>query len=211
MDYAVCFDVECDILCLVVRWWSLLPILSLSGVDRHDRMFPGFYILCVLWISLVFLQIASHSIHPSILVWAFFEVPTHPPSLLFILSNISFASSHRAAIPAKALCVSCVVTGLSFASLLDFSFLVRYFLALLGIHLSIFISGSCAICCFVLRSVQSSVSYIKVGVMPVLYTLLISLNLDLLVTYCLYDTMFLNRDSKATSTRTPSQRILIHD
>ena len=41
-----------------------LPILSLSGVDRHDCLSPSFAVLGELWVELVLFQIAPHSIHP---------------------------------------------------------------------------------------------------------------------------------------------------
>ena len=34
-----------------------LPILSLSGVDRHDSLSPSFSVLCELWVELVLFQI----------------------------------------------------------------------------------------------------------------------------------------------------------
>ena len=41
-----------------------LPILSLSGVDRHDCLSPSFSVLCQLWVELVLFQIAPHSVQP---------------------------------------------------------------------------------------------------------------------------------------------------
>ena len=43
---------------------SPLQNLSLSGVDRHDCLSPGFSVLCELSIELVLFQIAPHSVHP---------------------------------------------------------------------------------------------------------------------------------------------------
>ena len=43
---------------------SSLPILFLSGVDRHDCLSPCFSVLCELWIELVLFQIGPHFFHP---------------------------------------------------------------------------------------------------------------------------------------------------
>ena len=38
---------------------SMLPILSISGVDRHDCIYQGFSVLCERWIELVFFRTLS--------------------------------------------------------------------------------------------------------------------------------------------------------
>ena len=54
-----------------------------------------------------------------------------------------------------------VVIGLTIASVLNFSFLIRYFLVLPSIHLNIFISVVCILCCSALCSAHHSLSYIS--------------------------------------------------
>ena len=43
---------------------SPLPMLSLSGFDRHDCSSPCSSVECEVWIELVLSQIAPHSVHP---------------------------------------------------------------------------------------------------------------------------------------------------
>ena len=68
-----------------------------------------------------------------------------------------------------------VVIGLTIASVLNFSFLILSFHVLPSIHLIIFNSVVCTICCSALCSAQHSLPYIKVGLMTVLYHLFFSL------------------------------------
>ena len=68
-----------------------------------------------------------------------------------------------------------VVIGLTIASLLNFSFLIRSFLVLPLVHLSIFISVVCILCSSALCSAQHSLPYIRVGLMTVLNSLFFSL------------------------------------
>ena len=69
-----------------------------------------------------------------------------------------------------------ILLGLTIASLLNFSFLIRSFLVLPSIHLNMFISVVCVLCCSALCSAQHSPPYyIKVGLMTVLYSLFFSL------------------------------------
>ena len=79
---------------------SPLPILSLSGVDRHDCLSPCFSVLCELWVELVLSQIAPHSVHP----------PQYGPSsrslashlhCCYLLCNVRVFSPHHMAIPRK--------------------------------------------------------------------------------------------------------------
>ena len=104
---------------------SPLPILSLSGVDRHDFFPPCFSVLCELWIELVLSQIAPHSVHP----------PQSGPSSRSLsshlhrcdlLCNVRVFSSHGHT--TKGVSGRHVVIGLTIASVMNFSFLIRSFL-----------------------------------------------------------------------------------
>ena len=95
---------------------SPLPILSLSGVDRHDCLSPCFSVLCELWVELVLSQIAPHSVHP----------PQSWPSRCFLLCNVRLFSSYGHT--TKGVSVWHVVIGLTIALLLNFSFLILSFL-----------------------------------------------------------------------------------
>ena len=96
-----------------------LPILSLSGVDRHDYLSPSFSVLCELWVELVLFQIAPHSVQT-----------VHPPQSgpssrslphlhrCYLLCNIRVFSSRYMAIP-RSFWVTYVVVCLTIASLLN--------------------------------------------------------------------------------------------
>ena len=116
-----------------------LPILSLSGVDRHDCLSPSFSVLGELWVELVLFQIAPLSVHR----------PQSGPSTRYLPSTFivvtcfaTFVSSLLITWPyhERRFWATYVVIGLTIASLLNFSFLIRSFLVLPWIHLSIFIS-----------------------------------------------------------------------
>ena len=101
-----------------------LPILSLSGVDRHDCLSPSFAVLGELWVELVLFQIAPHSVHP----------PQSGPSTrspTFIVVTC-FATSLLITWPIheRRFWATYVVIGLTIVSLLNFSFLFRSSLVL---------------------------------------------------------------------------------
>ena len=79
----------------------LLPILSLSGVDRNDCISPCFSVLCELWIKLVLSQIAPHSVHPPQSRLSSRSLPSHL-YCCYLLCNVRIFSSHHMAIPRKA-------------------------------------------------------------------------------------------------------------
>ena len=80
---------------------SPLPILSLSGVDRHDCLLPCFSVLCELWVELVLSQIAPHSVHPPQSGPTSRSLPSHLHRC-YLLCNMSLFSPHHMAIPRKA-------------------------------------------------------------------------------------------------------------
>ena len=96
---------------------SHLLILSLSGVDRHDCISPGFYVLC----ELVFFHITSHSVHPPLSGPSLRSLPSHL-YLCYFLCNMLVVSSHYMFIPRKVFWMPYLVFGLTIASLLNFSF-----------------------------------------------------------------------------------------
>ena len=150
-----------------------LPILSLSVVDRHDWLSLSFSVLCEIWVELVLVQIAPHSVQTP-------QGGTSSRSLPSLLHCITcfatFVSYLLITWPyhERRFWVTYVVIGLTIASLLNFSFLIRYFLVLPWIHLSILISVVCILCCSALCSAQHSLPYIKVGLMTVLDSLFFS-------------------------------------
>ena len=139
---------------------SPLPILSLSGVDRHDCFPPCLSVLCELWVELVLFQIAPHSVHPPQSGPSSKSLPSHLHRCYCFAIFVSFLlitwPYHE-----RRFWTTYVVIGLTIASVLNFSFLIRYFLVLPSIHLNIFTSVVCIICCSALRSAQHSLSYIS--------------------------------------------------
>ena len=113
---------------------------------------------------------------PSTSVWA---IPRglFPPSYIVVTCFATFVSSLLITWPyhERRFWVTYVVIGLTIASLLNLSFLIRSFLVLPWIHLSIFMSVVCILCWSVLWSAQHPLPYIKVGVMTVVYSLFFSL------------------------------------
>ena len=68
---------------------SPLPILSPSGVDRHDCLSPCFSVLCKIWFEM-YGVVSTRSAHcPSISVWAFIEVSSLLVRCLSVL-NVHF-------------------------------------------------------------------------------------------------------------------------
>ena len=85
---------------------SPLPIISLSGVDRHDCLSPCFSARCELWVELVLSQIAPDSVHPRQAWPSSRSLPSHLLRCYF-LCNMCFSSSHYMAIhPCTTKCVS---------------------------------------------------------------------------------------------------------
>ena len=161
---------------IMLTFCSPLPIFSLSGVDRHDCLPLCFSVLCKIWVELVLSQITPHSVHPPRSVWAFLEVSSLPPSsLLLALQHSCLLFSIHGHTTKGVSGSHNVVIGLTIASLLNFLFLIRSFLVLPLIHLSIFILVVCILCCSALCSAQHSLPYIRVGLMTVLYSLFFSL------------------------------------
>ena len=80
---------------------SPLPILSLSGVDRHDCISPCFSVLCELRVELVVSQIALHSVHPPQFGPSSRSLPSHR-HCCHMLCNVRIVSSQHMAIPRKA-------------------------------------------------------------------------------------------------------------
>ena len=78
-----------------------LPILSLSGVDRHDCLSPSFSVLGELWVELLLFQIAPHSVHPSQSGPSTTSLPSHLHRC-YMFCYVRFVSSHHMAIPRKA-------------------------------------------------------------------------------------------------------------
>ena len=79
---------------------SPLPILSLSGVDRHDCLLPSFSVLCELWVELVLSQITPHSVHPPQSGPSSRSLPSHLHRR-YLLCNVQVFSSHNMSIPRK--------------------------------------------------------------------------------------------------------------
>ena len=106
-----------------------LPILSLSGVDRHDCLSPSFAVLGELWVELVLFQIAPHSVHPPQ-----YGPSTRSPTFIVVRPTCfaTFVSSLLITWPnhERRFWATYVVIGLTIASLLNFSFLIRSFLVL---------------------------------------------------------------------------------
>ena len=104
-----------------------LPILSLSGVDRHDCLSPSFAVLGELWVELVLFQIAPHSVHPPQS-----GPSTRSPTFIVVTCFATFVSSLLITWPnhERRFWATYVVIGLTIASLLNFSFLIRSFLVL---------------------------------------------------------------------------------
>ena len=100
-----------------------------------------------------------------------------PPTFIVVTCFATFVSSLLITWPyhERRFWVKYVVICLTIASLLNFSFLIRSFLVLPWINLSIFISVVCILCCSALCSAQHPLPYIRVGLMTVLYSLFFSL------------------------------------
>ena len=130
-------------------------------------------VLCELWTELVLSQIAPHSVHPSQSGPSSRYLPSHL-HCCYLLCNIRVFLLITWPYHERRFWVTYVVIGLTIASLLNFSFLIRYFLVLPWIHLSIFISVVCILCCYALFSAQHSLPHSKVGRMTVLYSLFFS-------------------------------------
>ena len=81
-----------------------------------------------------------------------------PPTVIVVTCFATFVSSLLITWPyhERRFWATYVVIGLTIASLLNFSFLIRSFLVLPWIHLSIFISVVCIRCCSALCSAQHS-------------------------------------------------------
>ena len=84
-----------------------------------------------------------------------------PPTFIVVTFFVTCVSSHLITWPyhERRFWVTYVVIGLTIASLLNFSFLIRSFLVLPWIHLSIFISVVCILCCSALCSARHSLPY----------------------------------------------------
>ena len=104
-----------------------LPILSLSGVDRHDCLSPSFSVLGELWVELVLFQITPHSVHPPQS-----GPSTRSPTFIVVTCFATFVSSLLITWPTheRRFWATYVVIGLTITSLLNFSFLIRSFLVL---------------------------------------------------------------------------------
>ena len=89
------------------------------------------------WVELVLFQIAPHSVHPPQS-----GPSTRYPTFIVVTCFATFVSSLFITWPnhERRFWATYVVIGLTIASLLNFSFLIRSFLVLPWIHLSIFIS-----------------------------------------------------------------------
>ena len=134
--------------------------------------FSMLLVLCELWIELVVSQIALHSVHPPGPSSRSLSSHLH---CCYLLCNIRVFLLITWPYHERRFWVTYVVIGLTIASLLNFSFLIRSFLVLHWIHLSIFISVVCILCGSALCSAQHSLPLIKVGRMTVLYSLFFSL------------------------------------
>ena len=95
-----------------------------------------------------------------------------PPTFIVVTCVATFVSSLLITWPyhERRFWLTCVVIGLTIESLLNFSFPIRYFLFFPSVHLSMFISVVCILCCSALCSAQHSLPYIKVGLMTMLYS-----------------------------------------
>ena len=80
---------------------SPLPILSLSGVDRHDCLLLRFSVVCEVWVELVLFQIALHSVHPPQFGPSSRSLPSHLHRC-YLLISVRVFSSHHMAKPRKA-------------------------------------------------------------------------------------------------------------
>ena len=99
----------------------------LSGVDRHDCLSPSFTVLGELWVELVLFQVAPHSVHPPQS-----GPSTRSPTFIVVTCFATFVSSLLITWPnhERRFWATYVVIGLTIASLLNFSFLIRSFLVL---------------------------------------------------------------------------------
>ena len=75
-----------------------LPILSLSGVDRHDCLSPSFSVLCQLSVELVLFEVAPHSVYPPQSGPSSRSLPSHL-HCCYLPCNVRLFSSHHMAIP----------------------------------------------------------------------------------------------------------------
>ena len=78
-----------------------LPILSLSGVDRHACLSPCLSVLCELWVELVLSQFATFSVHTPPSGPSSRSLPSHR-HCCYMLCNVRIVSSQHMAIPRKA-------------------------------------------------------------------------------------------------------------
>ena len=151
--------------------------MKLSGVDRHDCLSPSFSVMCELWVELVLFKIAQHSVHP----------PKSGPSSRYLPSylhccymfcNVRVFSSHGHTTKGVSGWHMWWLAWPLHRSWTFHFWFVDYqgwsFLVLPWIHLNIFISVVCILCCSVLCSAQHSLPYIIVGLMTVLYSLFFS-------------------------------------
>ena len=106
--------------------FSPLPSVSLFGVDRHDRIYPGFCVLCELSVELVFFHIITHSLRPPQSGPSSGSLPFHVHRCYF-LCNILVVSSHYMAMPRNAFLGDIYDDGLTIKSLLNVSFLIPSF------------------------------------------------------------------------------------
>ena len=80
---------------------SPLPILSLSGIDRHDCISPCISVLYELSVELVVSQIVLHWVHPPQCGPSSRYLPSHC-HCCYMLCNVRIVSSQHMAIPRKA-------------------------------------------------------------------------------------------------------------
>ena len=76
---------------------DLIPV----RVDRHDSFSPSFSVLGELWVELVLLQIAPHSVHLHQSGPSTRSLPSHLHRC-YMFCYVHFVSSHHMAIPRKA-------------------------------------------------------------------------------------------------------------
>ena len=93
-----------------------------------------------------------------------------PPTFIVVACFATFLSSLLITWPyhEQRFWVTCEAIGLTIASLMNFSFLIRSFFVLPRIHLSIFNSVVCILCCSALSSVHLIIRVIHLGLCEVI-------------------------------------------
>ncbi len=150
-----------------------LPILSLSGVDRHDCLTTSFSVLGELWVELVLFQIALHSVHPLQSGPSTRSLTSHLHRY-YMFCYVHFVSSHHMAIPRKTFLGGDRLES-PWPSHRSWTFHFRFGLSLFCPESILACSSRlCASFAALLCVAPSTHCHIKVGLMTVLYSLFFS-------------------------------------